>query len=453
MNFTSLTFWGVLVGGFLVLSLVRLFFRKSAWYDRAAFLVLSLFLLGMESLETVAIFGWVALVGYVGLFCRSRSQLWLLGILMISPLSYYKYGGFLTEIFSGERPMGHALIPMGISFYTFQILSFVIDSLRENDEKPPVVDYLNFASFFPQIVAGPIERRKDLLPQVRALKFSLRSDAVEAGIPWIVLGLFMKLTMAENFALVAQEMRFEAVNAVQVWLEAIFFAFRIYFDFAGYSFIALGLARCLGVRLTLNFQSPYLARNLQEFWRQWHVTLSRWFRDYVYFPMGGSRTGFWVVNLLVVFLVSGLWHGAGWNFLIWGGLHGLGVLLCVMMGARQFPVVFSWGVTMIFVTVSWIFFKESSLDSAWSDVRLIVDPRGYGLSPAAVLAIFEGPKTVILAAVMIVVTTCLMVGEWASLRRGRLYGVFLNRWVQLALIAGIFFLSPANESGFIYFNF
>ncbi|MFT6181408.1 MAG: D-alanyl-lipoteichoic acid acyltransferase DltB (MBOAT superfamily) [Akkermansiaceae bacterium] len=258
MNFASLTFWGGLAGGFLLLSLLRLLFRKSPWYDRVAFLVLSLFLLGMESLETVAIFGWVALVGYAGLFCRRRSQLCLVGILMLAPLTYYKYGGFLAEIFSGERPLAHVLIPMGISFYTFQILSIVIDHFREKEERPSGLDYLNFASFFPQIVAGPIERRKDLLPQVKNLKFVLRRDAVEAGIPWIVLGLFLKLALAENFAPVAQEMRAEAVNAVQVWLEAVFFAFRIYFDFAGYSFIAFGLARCLGVRLTLNFRSPYL---------------------------------------------------------------------------------------------------------------------------------------------------------------------------------------------------
>tara|TARA_B110000881_G_scaffold111108_1_gene97560 strand:+ start:3802 stop:5163 length:1362 start_codon:yes stop_codon:yes gene_type:complete len=453
MNFASLTFWVALVGGFAVLSLVRLFFGNSERFDRAAFVGLSLFLLGVESLETVAIFGWVALVGYGGLFCRSRGLLWVVGILMLAPLTYYKYSGFLTEVFSGERPAAHALIPMGISFYSFQILSFVIDSFREGEERPRVVDYLNFASFFPQIVAGPIERRKDLLPQVKGLKFALRREAVEVGIPWIVLGLFLKLALAENFALLDREMRSVAVNAVQVWLEAGFFAFRIYFDFAGYSFIALGLARCFGIRLTLNFRSPYLARNLQDFWRQWHVTLSRWFRDYLFIPMGGSRVKFWGVNLMVVFLVSGLWHGAGWNFLIWGGLHGAGVWLCVMMGERKMPTIVSWGITMTFVMLSWIFFKESEWSVASQKTRMVFSPGNYGLNPSAILGVFQDPKTVILAVIVVGLSVVVMAGEWWSRRSGELYGVFMNRWVQLLLIAGIFFLSPSEESRFIYFNF
>ncbi len=453
MNFTSLTFWASLVLGFAFLSLLRLGFRGSRRYDRFAFLVLSLFLLGMESLETVAIFGWVAAIGYVGLFCWRRDQLFLVGVLMLAPLTYYKYGGFLAEIFSGERSLIQAFIPMGISFYTFQILSFVIDSFRRGGERTGLVDYFNFASFFPQIVAGPIERRKDLLPQVEGLKFVLRREDVEGGIPWIVLGLFLKLVLAENLALIDSEMREVAVNAVQVWLEAVFFTFRIYFDFAGYSFIALGLARALGVRLTLNFRSPYLARNLQEFWRQWHVTLSRWFRDYLYFPMGGSRKGFLGVNLLVVFLVSGLWHGAGWNFLVWGGLHGVAVLSCVLMGSFQLPRLISWFVTMSFVTISWIFFKETSWEFALGDLRLLTDFSAYQLSLEAMLVIFGDQKNLILAGVIVLLVILVMLAEEISLRRGVFYDVLLNRWVQLFLIVGIFFLSPAMEGGFIYFNF
>ncbi len=453
MNFVSMTFWLALVGGFAVLSLIRILLGKPAWFERTGFIVLSLFLLGMESVETVLIFSWVAGMGYLGLFCRRKMILGIVTPLMLAPLAYYKYSGFLTEIFSGERPMAHVLIPMGISFYTFQVISFVIDSFRQEESRPPLVDYLNFASFFPQIVAGPIERRCDLLPQVKSLRFVLRREALEEGLPWIVLGLFLKLVLAENFALLDSELRSVAVNAVQVWLEAGFFAFRIYFDFAGYSFIALGLARCFGIRLTLNFESPYLARNLQDFWRQWHVTLSRWFRDYVYFPLGGSRVKFWAVNLIVVFLVSGLWHGAGWNFLIWGGLHGGGVWACMMTGKHRLPGLVSWGVTMLFVTLAWIFFMESDWKVAWEKVQMLASPSKYQLSPAAVLGIFDGPKTVILALMILALTGCVMIGEWYSKRSGELYGLFRNRWLQLALIAGIFFLAPASESRFIYFNF
>lgn len=453
MNFASLEFWIALVCGFFVLSLLRFVVAGKDRFDRWAFVALSLFLLGMESLETVAIFCWVAAVGFSGLFCRRRGLLWIVGILMLAPLTYYKYSGFLAEIFSGERPPAHALIPMGISFYSFQVLSFVIDTFREGKDRPRVVDFLNFASFFPQIVAGPIERRKDLLPQVRDLRFTLRRESVEAGIPWIVFGLFLKLALAENFALLDREMKLVPVNALQVWLEAGFFAFRIYFDFAGYSFIALGLARCFGIRLTLNFRSPYLAVNIQEFWRQWHVTLSRWFRDYVYIPLGGSRVRFLGFNLMVVFLVSGLWHGAGWNFLIWGGLHGLGVWICVMMGERKLPSIMSWAITMIFVTVSWIFFMETDWSVAREKTQMLFSPGKYGFGSVAILGIFQGPKTVILAVLTVGLTAGVMVGEFWSKKSGELYGLFLSRWVQLGLIAGIFFLSPSEESRFIYFNF
>lgn len=452
MNFASMTFWLALAGGFLVLSLMR-FFVKAPVFDRVAFVVLSLFLLGVESLETVGVFLWVASVGYAGLYFRAKWSLWVVGLLMLAPLFYYKYSGFFGEVFSGESPAVRLLIPMGISFYTFQIFSFVIDSRVKNLPRPSVLDFLNFASFFPQIVAGPIERRSDLLPQVKNLRFRLEREAVEAGIPWVVLGLFFKMVLAENFALLDEELNPTSRNAVKVWVEASFFAGRIYFDFAGYSFIALGLARCFGVRLTLNFRSPYLARNLQEFWRQWHVTLSRWFRDYLYLPLGGRKCWFWGGNILVVFLVSGLWHGAGWGFLVWGLLHGAGVFLCALMGGRTLPGLVSWAITFVFVTLAWIFFMEGDWATSLAKVKILATPGDYQLGKDSILAIFEGPKTVILAAMMMVVAGAVAIGEWWSLRQGDCYAIFLNRWVQLLLIAGIFFLSPAKESRFIYFNF
>jgi len=169
--------------------------------------------------------------------------------------------------------------------------------------------------------------------------------------------------------------------------------------------------------------------------------------------MGGSRVKFWIFNVLVVFLISGLWHGAGWNFLIWGGLHGLGVFICSYMGQRKFPQVISWLITMTFVTFAWIFFKEPTWEEAWTQIELIINPSYYYLSPNAILKIFSSPKAIILMVMMIVLIIGMMLGEFYSLRKGEFYGVFLNRWIQLIMIAGIFLLAPANESGFIYFNF
>ncbi|MDA7882165.1 MBOAT family protein [Akkermansiaceae bacterium] len=343
---------------------------------------------------------------------------------------------------------------MGISFYTFQILAFVIDRRKAGQGPPGAVDYLNFASFFPQIVAGPIERGRDLLPQVKRLKFCLSRKAVESGLSWVVLGLFFKLALAENFALLDEELNSASANAVKIWAEAGFFACRIYFDFAGYSFIALGLARFFGIELTLNFRSPYLCRNLQEFWRSWHVTLSRWFRDYVYIPLGGSRTKNRWLTVMAVFGVSGLWHGAGWNFVVWGLLHGAGVLACVLLGKRQLPKFIAWMLTMGFVLLTWLFFKESDFWVTVAKLQLLANPEAYQLNLAGFVGMFDSAKSMILMAMMLGLTSLVFAGEWWSLRRsGMPYDLLLNRWIQLGLITGIFFLAPTSESSFIYFNF
>jgi len=453
MNFASLTFWGSLAGGFLLLSLFRSFFKKSPNFDQWAFIALSLFLLGIESLETVIIFLSVSGLGYLGLFCRQRWQLVVIALLMISPLGFYKYSGFLEEIWTGEKPPTRLLIPMGISFYTFQVLSFVIDSFRLKLPLPSLRSFLNFASFFPQIVAGPIERRSDLLPQVEALRFRLTRKNVEDGIPWIVLGFFFKLALAENLALVIEGLKPDSTNALKVWAEAAFFAGRIYFDFAGYSFIALGLARCFNIRLTLNFESPYLATNLRSFWRRWHVTLTRWFRDYLYVPMGGNQTRFWPGAILIVFLVSGVWHGAGWGFIIWGGLHGIGVLCCALMGKRSLPVTISRTLTLVFLLTTWIFFMTPDWKTACHSVSLIASPHAYHLSLPAVIGIFGDEKALIHAALMSALMGLVFLGEWLSLRHRSHYLHFTNRWVQLALILATVLFAPTTESRFIYFNF
>lgn len=453
MNFASLTFWASLLVGLLVLQALRPFFKSHPIFDRVAFIILSLFLLGMESLETMSLFLWVAALGFLGLRIRTRWGIGIVIALIFAPLISYKYRTFLIEIFTGTRPEQSFLIPMGISFYTFQILSFVIDSRRREVGYPSWIDYLNFASFFPQIVAGPIERKDDLLPQVRRLCLVPRRENIEAGLPWIILGLFLKLAMAENFALLNEELRAVVIHAWQVWAEAVFYAFRIYFDFAGYSLIALGLGRCFGIRLTLNFRSPYLARNLQEFWRTWHITLSRWFRDYLYLPLGGSRTRGWVITVLFVFLVSGLWHGAGWNFLIWGLLHGVGVVACMTMKKRNLPKFFAWSLTMVLVLVSWLFFMERDSLLTFQKVLVLLDPTAYPLHPSSLVGMFQDQKSLLLAVMMLALAGAMMVVEWWSLKRDSPYDILLNRWVLLGEIAAIFFLAPAQESPFVYFNF
>lgn len=356
MNFTEFSFWWVLfsIGApVLVLRAGLLAFRM--WPeggDRTVLLFMSLVLFWNAAPSSFLIFAAELCINYAALRLMVRQNDWrryaiatFIIVLDVSVLAYFKYLDFLFNDFlavlipgmgSEARPeilQGVAGIPPGISFYTFQMIACMLDSVREKDTRAPkLIDYFNFAAFFPQIVAGPIERRSDLMPQIEKFRLRFTVENMDAGMRWLALGLFMKLVLADNLSIFIDWK--EAANPFIVWLSVYIFGLRIYFDFAGYSFIALGLARMLGIQLTVNFQSPYISRNIQEFWRRWHVSLSTWFRDYVFIPLGGSRVAFASVNILIVFVISGLWHGAGWNFVLWGAYHGLMLVLYSHFGRR-----------------------------------------------------------------------------------------------------------------------
>jgi alginate O-acetyltransferase complex protein AlgI len=275
------------------------------------------------------------------------------------PLVFYKYANFMTnQVLSLDLDFFRGLvIPVGISFYTFQKVAFVVDTLQANKPMPRFLDYMNFAGFFPQIVAGPIERREDLLPQIEQFRFRWLPQDINDGASWIVVGLFFKCCLADNLALYFDPV--SLINAYLIWLANVVFGLRIYYDFAGYSLIALGIARCFGIRLTLNFASPYCATSATEFWRRWHITLSQWFRDYMYIPMGGGRVPWWAFNVTLVFVGSGIWHGAGWNFVLWGAMHGAFLIMNRALGSRLgLPAVVSWTVTMLATFIAWLSFYE-----------------------------------------------------------------------------------------------
>jgi alginate O-acetyltransferase complex protein AlgI len=197
---------------------------------------------------------------------------------------------------------------MGLSFYTFQTIGFWVDNLRNPKPRPKFIDYLNFSSFFPQIVAGPIEKREKLRPQIKAVRFKIHRSNLESALRWIILGLAYKLIVADNLGILSEKFQISPTNAVHVWFECFVFGIRIYIDFVGYSFIAVGLGLLFGVHLTLNFRCPYWSKDLREFWRNWHVTLGAWLRDYVYLPLGGKRVPWWMVtsSSYFLFLVSGM---------------------------------------------------------------------------------------------------------------------------------------------------
>ena len=303
-------------------------------------------------------------------------------IFFVGVLGYFKYAGFFVESlrdlmiaigFNPDWPTLKIVAPIGISFYTFMCLGYVLDVAWKRIE--PVKDFLRFfamMSFFPQIVAGPIGRIASLDPQfIKSRSFDF--DFATSGLALIALGLVKKMVIADTLGqyvdkIFAIPSYFDAASCL---VAAIFFTIQICCDFSGYSDVARGVARLFGIDLMVNFDRPYLARTFGEFWHRWHISLSTWFRDYVYIPLGGSRTGLarTIVNTWVVFLLSGLWHGAAWTFVVWGGLHAV-YLTCGILRKRIFgkPVVsqnvlkqmFDMGVVIVFVSLAWVFFRANS---------------------------------------------------------------------------------------------
>ena len=320
----------------------------------------------------------------------------LLGISLFTNLGIlgiFKYWNFFIEswidLFSlADVDMNFStlevVLPVGISFYTFQTLSYTIDVFRKKlDPTKDFVDFAAFVSFFPQLVAGPIERATNLLPQIknkRLFSYDLASD----GMRQILWGFFKKLVIADNCAVIVNEVfaDYASASSSELVLGAIFFAFQIYGDFSGYSDIAIGIAKLFGFKLMTNFRTPYFSRDIAEFWRRWHISLSTWFRDYLYIPLGGSRgSQFKIIrNVFIIFIVSGLWHGANWTFVAWGFLNALFFipLLLFKRNRKNLDVVaegklvpslkefFQMSVTFFITTCAWVFFRSPSIGDAIS---------------------------------------------------------------------------------------
>ena len=307
-------------------------------------------------------------------------------------LGYFKYYNFFSDSFvsllnqfgwSVHPVIAEVILPVGISFYTFQTLSYTIDIYRGKLEPTRnLIDYLAFVSFFPQLVAGPIERATNLLPQFTVKREFSRSEASEGG-RQILWGFFKKLVIADRMAVGVDAVYDNLADAsgVSLLLATIFFAFQIYCDFSAYSDIAIGTAKMFRINLMRNFAYPYFSQSVTEFWRRWHISLSTWFRDYVFIPLGGSRC--WAprvcFNLMVTFVLSGLWHGADWKFIVWGAINGAALVVeKVLMvqrprsdvpgGENDIPAVSVFvrmGYTFVIICVGWIFFCAASVSSAW----------------------------------------------------------------------------------------
>lgn len=464
MDFSSWTFWLTVLPSMLVMVIICTHIKNNqlrVWISKWSLCVLSLSLLGMVSIETLGIFLFVALIAYVGCLIFQKTEyknffLLIIIPILLLPLLYYKYAYFISsEIFNKEWDTLRVLIiPIGISFYTFQVIAFCIDTLRRNQTVPSFIDYMNFCSFFPQIVAGPIERKDSLLPQMEAWRCRLESSSIAQGIPYIILGLFFKLALADNLA-VAMNVGYSGDNAFQVWANNIAFGFRIYFDFAGYGLSAYGIAKCLGIHITMNFMSPYTCSNVTDFWRKWHISLTLWFRDYIYFALGGSRIRLWWFNIIFMFLISGIWHGAGWNFIIWGILAGITMVIHRLFRntGKSIPSFLGWLLTMLTMMFIWMFFYETDMELVSRYFLSIFDLSCYNISNYIDILNANKAQGACLL-VFVPISLAIILTEYVShVKYSHPYAIFLTPKACFILTVLMFMLHCGQQSKFIYFAF
>ena len=404
------------------------------------------------------------------------SKFWLIAniVLNLGILAVFKYYDFFVTEFgdifgiSTSSLLLRVILPVGISFYTFQALSYSIDVYRGNIKSTKdIIAFFAFISFFPQLVAGPIERATNLLPQfLRNRKFSY-AQGVD-GMRQILWGLFKKIVIADNCAVYVDQVwaTYPTQTGSTLLLAAVLFTFQIYGDFSGYSDIAIGTAKLFGIKLMRNFNNPYFSRDIAEFWRRWHISLTTWFRDYVYIPLGGSRVGKWKIvrNTFIIFLVSGIWHGANWTFLAWGAYHAVLFLPLILLGKnrkytgqvaedRWLP---TWKealqmlLTFGLVVIGWIIFRAETIGQAWTIITRICSMSIFS-TPYLINRYFYVPLFTCLIVMLIV--------EWGGRNKSHaldfamLHSHSIKYAIYIAIILLIIFFTPPTPSPFIYFQF
>ncbi len=338
---------------------------------------------GTSSIGHLALLTGSILVNWwlAGLVSRHRGWLTLGVIFNLGLLGVFKYAGFfgrtIQDLGLGAPEISLAL-PLAISFYTFQQIAFLVDTARLGvATRPGILTYATFVGFFPQLVAGPIVRYREVANRLgRTRPFRISGAGLRLGATLVVIGLAKKVLIADTLAVVADSAfnTGSGLTLLDSWIGVVAFGLQIYFDFSGYSDIAIGLARMVGIRLPDNFAAPYRAGSIADFWSRWHMTLSRFLRDYLYIPLGGNRHGRWrtALNLMLVMALGGLWHGANWTFVIWGLLHGLYLMvhrLWRWLSPVRLPRPAAWALTFVCVMVAWVFFRAHSLDAAVAMLR------------------------------------------------------------------------------------
>ncbi len=464
----------------LVFLLYWFVFNKNLRLQNALLLVVSYIFYGWWDYRFLSLIVFSSIIDfYCGLYIdRSNAStvkkrwLTLSMVMNLGFLGIFKYFNFFAKEFVAfaDHFGVHVntftldiILPIGISFYTFQTMSYTIDVYKGKlkPTKDPII-FFAFVSFFPQLVAGPIERATNLLPQFYK-KRQFNYDNASDGLRQILWGLFKKIVIADNCAIIVNQV-FDApeqFSTVSLCIGAVFFAFQIYGDFAGYSDIAIGTARLFGFNLMQNFAYPYFSRDIAEFWRRWHMSLTTWFRDYVYIPLGGSKGGTWmkVRNTFLIFIISGFWHGANWTFMVWGLLNAIYFLPLLLLNKNRKNIggiaqekklislkeLFQIATTFILTVIAWIFFRAASLTDACLYIKGIFSASQFYASEIDI-------KPLAFIFILILV-------EWYN--RAQEHGLVLNvtkitkplRWSLYIILIIFIFWFGADKQEFIYFQF
>jgi D-alanyl-lipoteichoic acid acyltransferase DltB (MBOAT superfamily) len=397
----------------------------------------------------------------------SRKLLLIIGVAAnLSLLGYFKYADFFISnfnlVFDSSIDLLHLALPLAISFFTFQQIAYLVDSYRFETKEYDFLNYALFVTFFPQLIAGPIVHHKEMMPQF-ASKWNLVKNYknIALGLFIFSIGLFKKVVIADTFAIWATNGfdKAEGLTLLEGWATSLAYTFQLYFDFSGYTDMAIGAALLFNIKLPINFNSPYKAKDIQDFWRRWHITLSRFLRDYIYIPLGGNRKSSFrtYTNLMATFILGGLWHGAGWTFVFWGFLHGLALVIHRYWKSLGFKMnsVLAWFITFNFINITWVFFRAKEWDDAIKVLKAMFGMGGISMDSTYKIKILlqhiNGDEKQFGVFVLGVIIVFALKNTMKHYFDGIIYN-YKNMLFIIALYT-ISLLEMHNVSEFLYFNF
>ena len=444
------------------------FLNKNVHYRNTILLLASLTFYAWGEISTLPYMFVIAIVNYSLTRVLDKAEdkkrliiMWILVVLNILPLAYFKYSNFFLDniniVLNTNFTINEAFLPLGISFYTFRNISYIIDVYRKKfpAEKSFFI-VLNYILLFPTLISGPIVRFETIREEYHERKISV-DDMVE-GVERFIIGLAKKVLIANQVAVISANVfsitDFNSLNSTQVYIAVISFTLQIYFDFSGYSDMVIGIGRIFGFHFLENFNYPYIATSISDFWRRWHISLSTWFRDYVYIPLGGNRVSMlrWILNIAIVWFTTGLWHGAAWNFVLWGVYFGvllvleklfLGKVLSFLKGANHIIVIF-------LIMISWVIFNSHSIDQIMIFIQRMIFIQPYDMNTLIELNFGNYWPYYVLGLIF-----SAPIVPWldSKLKTSTIYN-FIKKLIVLALfVLCIIFLIDSSYNPFIYFKF